>query len=38
MDSAGCGFLHVRGGLIVGQRGYWDSSQLNEIHPDVHPD
>jgi ketosteroid isomerase-like protein len=30
----GCGFLHVRGGLIVGQRGYWDSAQLNEIHPD----
>ena len=25
-------------GLIVQQRGYWDSAQLNEIHPDVHPD
>ena len=34
----GCGFFHVRGGLIVQQRGYWDSAQLNEIHPDVHPD
>jgi len=28
----------VRDGLIVHQRGYWDSAQLNEIHPDVHAD
>ena len=34
----GCGFFHVREGLIVQQRGYWDSAQLNEIHPDVHAD
>jgi hypothetical protein len=32
----GCGFFHVRDGRIVHQRGYWDSAQLNEIHPDVH--
>ena len=32
----GCGFFQVRDGLIVHQRGYWDSAQLNEIHPDVH--
>lgn len=32
----GCGFFCVRNGLIVHQRGYWDSAQLNEIHPDVH--
>jgi hypothetical protein len=34
----GCGFFQVRDGLIVHQRGYWDSAQLNEIHPDVHAD
>jgi hypothetical protein len=34
----GCGFFHVRDGLIVHQRGYWDSAQLNEIHPGVHAD
>ena len=32
----GCGFFHVRDGFIAHQRGYWDSAQLNEIHPDVH--
>lgn len=32
----GCGFFQVRDGLIVQQRGYWDSAQLKEVHPDVH--
>ena len=32
----GCGFFRVVDDLIVTQRGYWDSAQLNEIHPDVH--
>jgi hypothetical protein len=32
----GCGFFKVRDGLIVHQRGYWDSAQLNAIHPGVH--
>jgi hypothetical protein len=32
----GCGFFLVRDGRIVLQRGYWDSAQLNAIHPDVH--
>lgn len=32
----GCGFFRVRDGLIVYQRGYWDSAQFNEIHPGVH--
>lgn len=32
----GCGFFRVRDGLIEHQRGYWDSAQLNEIHPGVH--
>jgi limonene-1,2-epoxide hydrolase len=32
----GCGFFRVRDGLIVQQRGYWDSAQLNEIHPGLH--
>jgi ketosteroid isomerase-like protein len=37
-DARGCGFFQVRDDLIVHQRGYWDSTQLNEIHPDVHTD
>jgi limonene-1,2-epoxide hydrolase len=32
----GCGFFRVRDGLIVHQRGYWDSTQLAEVHPDMH--
>jgi SnoaL-like domain len=32
----GCGFFRVRDGLIVQQRGYWDSAQLNEVHPGLH--
>ena len=32
----GCGFFQVRDGLIVQQRGYWDSAQLKDIHPDMH--
>ena len=32
----GCGFFQVRGGLIHHQRGYWDSAQLHDAHPDVH--
>ena len=32
----GCGFFQVRGGLIHHQRGYWDSAQLRDAHPDVH--
>jgi hypothetical protein len=32
----GCGFFQVRDGLIVHQRGYWDSVQLAEVHPDMH--
>lgn len=32
----GCGFFQVRDGLIVQQRGYWDSAQLRAVHPDVH--
>jgi hypothetical protein len=32
----GCGLFHVRDGFIAHQRGYWDSAQLNEIHPEVH--
>jgi hypothetical protein len=32
----GCGFFRVRDGLIQHQRGYWDSAQLNEIHPGLH--
>ena len=32
----GCGFFHVRDGLIQHQRGYWDSAQLRAVHPDVH--
>ncbi|MCZ8379135.1 nuclear transport factor 2 family protein [Mycobacterium sp. CPCC 205372] len=32
----GCGFFHVRNGLIEHQRGYWDSAQLRAVHPDVH--
>lgn len=32
----GCGFFHVRDGLIVEQRGYWDSAQLKATHPDMH--
>jgi limonene-1,2-epoxide hydrolase len=32
----GCGFFLVRDGLIVQQRGYWDSAQLAEVHPHVH--
>lgn len=32
----GCGFFHVRDGLIEHQRGYWDSAQLRAVHPDVH--
>jgi len=31
-----CGFLQGRDGLIAHQRGYWDSLQLEEIHPEVH--
>jgi limonene-1,2-epoxide hydrolase len=31
----GCGFFHVRDGLIMHQRGYWDSAQLAEVHPDM---
>jgi len=34
----GCGFLLVRDGLIVHQRGYWDSAQLDQIHPKLHGD
>ena len=32
----GCGFFQVRDGLIRHQRGYWDSAQLRDVHPDVH--
>ena len=32
----GCGFFQVRDGLIHHQRGYWDSAQLRDAHPDVH--
>ncbi|OFJ54405.1 nuclear transport factor 2 family protein [Mycolicibacterium grossiae] len=32
----GCGFFDVADGLIVAQRGYWDSAQLAAVHPDVH--
>jgi ketosteroid isomerase-like protein len=32
----GCGFFHVHDGLIVQQRGYWDSAQLRAAHPDMH--
>jgi SnoaL-like domain len=32
----GCGFFQVRDGMIVHQRGYWDSARLNDIHPDLH--
>ncbi len=32
----GCGFFRVRDGLILHQRGYWDSAQLARVHPDVH--
>ena len=32
----GCGFFLVRDGLIVHQRGYWDSAQLAAVHPEVH--
>ncbi|HKH51735.1 MAG TPA: nuclear transport factor 2 family protein [Mycobacterium sp.] len=32
----GCGFFQVRDGLIVHQRGYWDSAQLKEIHAGLH--
>jgi ketosteroid isomerase-like protein len=32
----GCGFFLVRDGLIVHQRGYWDSAQLAAVHPGVH--
>ena len=34
----GCGFFQVRDGLIVHQRGYWDSAQLRAVHPDMHSD
>ncbi len=32
----GCGFFRIRDGLIVHQRGYWDSAQLHAVHPEVH--
>jgi uncharacterized protein (TIGR02246 family) len=32
----GCGFFQVHDGLIVHQRGYWDSAQLKATHPDIH--
>ena len=32
----GCGFFQVHDGLIVHQRGYWDSAQLQVTHPDMH--
>lgn len=32
----GCGFFQVRDELIHHQRGYWDSAQLRDAHPDVH--
>jgi limonene-1,2-epoxide hydrolase len=32
----GCGFFHVRDGLIVHQRGYWDSAGLRDVHPGLH--
>jgi limonene-1,2-epoxide hydrolase len=32
----GCGFFHVRDGMIVTQRGYWDSAQLRAVHPEMH--
>ena len=32
----GSGFFHVRDDLIVTQRGYWDSAQLNAVHPNLH--
>lgn len=32
----GCGFFQVRDGLIVHQRGYWDSAQLRAAHPSMH--
>jgi hypothetical protein len=34
----GCGFFQVRDGLIVLQRGYWDSAQLEKTHPGLHSD
>jgi hypothetical protein len=34
----GCGFFLVRDGLIIEQRGYWDSAQLRAVHPAVHRD
>jgi hypothetical protein len=34
----GCGFFLVRDGLIVHQRGYWNSAQLDQIHPKLHGD
>ena len=34
----GCGFFRVDNDLIAVQRGYWDSAQLKQIHPDVHGD
>jgi hypothetical protein len=32
----GCGLFQVRDGLIAHQRGYWDSAQLNRVHPGLH--
>lgn len=32
----GCGFFQIRDGLIVMQRGYWDSAQLRDVHPNMH--
>lgn len=32
----GCGFFQVTDGLIVHQRGYWDSAQLRAVHPEMH--
>ncbi|WP_264021938.1 hypothetical protein [Mycolicibacterium pyrenivorans] len=29
------GFFQMRNGLIVQQRGYWDSAQLARVHPDA---
>ena len=32
----GCGFFHIRDGLIVNQRGYWDRQMLAELHGKAH--
>ncbi|RYE27716.1 MAG: nuclear transport factor 2 family protein [Sphingobacteriales bacterium] len=31
-NFAGCGFFHVKDGLIVMQRGYWDKISFKELY------